>query len=143
MVSSFLVLYFLLSLVAFGKWYKYKQEQELLDLISWSAIGDHCRATGKTSYVGEPAIAVFSTQIDANIETKYRLSYEEDYAVVIKIIEDFQLDLMRSYFKRNRLIVKRKYSVSGKDYFIFALYVFCATISQSMRYPILRLCFAR
>ena len=124
MMSLLLVLYFLLSLVAFGKWYKYKKEKELLDLISWSAIGDYCRAMGRTSYVREPTVAVFNAQFDANIETKYRLSYEADYTVVIELIKDFQLDLMRSYFKRNRVIVKSKYAVSAMDYFMFALYVF-------------------
>lgn len=124
MVSSILILFFFVSCIAFWNWHKYSKEQQLRELISWSAIGDYSPVMGCYSYVREPVLAVFNAQYDKSIDPKYRMSFEEDQKCVTEIIEAFQQDIMRSYFRGQRIVIKSKYAVREETYFIFALYVF-------------------
>ena len=108
------------AIVAFGKWHKYEQEKQLRELISWSAIGDYCPVIGMYSYVRELLITVLDAQYNDAIDQKYRIT-EEERKYVIEIIEEFQQDIMRSYFKGQRIVIKSKYAVRNKEYFLFAL----------------------
>jgi hypothetical protein len=111
------------AIIAFGKWHKYEKEQRLRELISWSAIGDYCPAFNRYSYVVGPLIAVLNAQHNDAIDKKYRIT-EEEKQYAKKIIEEYQIDIMRSYFEGNRIVIKSKYAVPEKTYFMFALYVF-------------------
>ena len=123
MVSSLLILFFFVSCIAFWNWHKYSKEQQLRELISWSAIGDYSPVLGRYSYVSEPVSTMLNAQYNEAIGIKYRITKEER-KYVIEIIEEFQQDIMRSYFRGQRIVIKSKYAVLKKDYFLFALYVF-------------------
>ena len=127
MVSQLLYMLFgvfiLVAVISFGKWHKYSQEQQLRELISWSAIGDYSPVMGRYSYVSEPVFTVFNAQYNEAIDQKYRIA-EEDRKYVIEIIEEYQKDIMRSYFMGQRIVIKGKYEVQKETYFMFALYAF-------------------
>ena len=121
MFGGLVSVYVFLSIIAFYKWFLYAKDKQFLDMCSWSVIG---RSMGQTSYVRDQVIEVFNAQFDNDIEEQYRLSYEKDYEIVVKIVKDFQLDFMRSFFHGRRLVVKSKYSIYPNVYFILALYIF-------------------
>ena len=116
-------LFVLLAIIAFVKWHEYTQEKKLRDLVSWSAIGDYSPSLGRNSYVRELLFAVLNAQYNEDIDEKYRIT-EEEKQYVIEIIEDYQRDIMRSYFKGQNIVIKSKYVISGKDYFMLMLYTF-------------------
>lgn len=119
-ISIFIVL----SLVAFTKWRDLSKERKLRDLVAWSAIGDYNSVLGSHSYVRNLLMAVLNAQFDDAIDKKYRITGETEKQYVIHIIEDYQKDIMRSYFKGHLTIIKSKYAIDGKDYFMFMLYAF-------------------
>lgn len=119
-----LSIFILVALVAFSKWRDLSQERKLRELVSWSAIGDYSPVLGRHSYVRELLIAVLNAQFDDAIDKKYRITEAAEKQYVIKIIEDYQKDIMRSYFKGQLTIIKSKYVVDSKDYFMLMLYAF-------------------
>ena len=119
-----LSIFILASLVAFSKWRDLSKERKLRELVSWSAIGDYCPVLGRHSYVRALLIAVLNAQFDDAIDKKYRITEEAEKQHVIKIIEDYQKDIMRSYFKGHITIIKSKYAIDGEVYFMFMLYAF-------------------
>lgn len=123
-LTVLLGIFVLAAIIAFEKWHEYTQERELRDLVSWSAIGDYCPALGRHSYVRDLLIAVLNAQFDDAIEKKHRITDEADKPYVIEIIEDYQRDIMRSYFKGQLKIIKSKYSIRGEHYFMLTLYCF-------------------
>ena len=116
-------LFALVAIISFVKWHEYAQAQKLRDLVSWSAIGDYSPALGRNSYVRELLFTVLKAQRNEYIDEKYRID-EEEKQYVIEIIEDYQRDIMRSYFKGHLTMIKSKYVISGEDYFMLMLYSF-------------------
>jgi hypothetical protein len=112
------------SIIAFIKWYEYAKEKQLRDLVKWSAIGDYSPALGRYGYVRELLIVVLNAQFDDAIDKKYRITEESEKQYVIKIIEDYQKDIMHAYFKGQLTMIKSKYVIDRKDYFMFMLYAF-------------------
>ena len=122
-LAMLLTIFILATIVAFSKWHELSKERTLRNLVSWSAIGDYCPTIGRYSYVHELLYAVLNAQYDDAIDKKYRIT-EEEKNYVIEIIEEYQKDIMRSYFKGQSIVIKSKYAVCGEDYFMLALYVF-------------------
>ena len=120
LLGYILVIYFLLSLVAFGEWYKCKKEKKLRELIAWAATGDNNRS----SYTWELVNAIRGAQCSDAIDAKYRISDDAEWKYVREIIEEYQKDLMRSYFKGKTISVKSKDEMYGNEYFMFTLGVF-------------------
>ena len=116
-----LCIFVLATIVAFSKWRELSQERKLRELVSWSALGDYCPALSRYSYISKLLIAALNAQYDDSIDKKYRITEEADKKYVIEIIEEYQKDIMRSYFKGHMKLIKSKYAVSGKDYFLIAL----------------------
>lgn len=112
------------AIIAFSKWRELSQKKKLRDLVSWSAIGDYCPALGRNSYVRELLIAVLNAQYSDDIDKKHRITEEAEKRYVIEIIEEYQKDIMRSYFKGQLKIIKSKYVLFGEDYFMMMLYAF-------------------
>lgn len=123
-LAMLLTLFILVSITALGKWREYTQAQKLRDLVSWSAIGDYSPALGRHSYVRELLATILNAQFNDAIDKKYRITEESEKQYVIEIIEDYQRDIMRSYFKGNLKMIKSKYVIHGKDYFMLMLYIF-------------------
>lgn len=122
-LAMLLSVFIFVAIIAFGKWHEYTQAQKLRDLVSWSAIGDYSPALGRNSYVQELLFAVLNAQYNEVIDKKYRIT-EEEKQYVIEIIEDYQRDIMRSYFKGHLKMINSKYVILGKDYFMLMLYTF-------------------
>lgn len=118
-----LAIFILTAIVAFSKWRELSKERKLRDLVSWSAIGDYCPAVGRHSYVHELLFAVWNAQYIDSVDKKHRIT-EAEKEYVIEVIEAYQKDIMRSYFKGHLKLIKSKYEVIGKDYFMLALYSF-------------------
>lgn len=112
------------AIIALSKWRELSQERKLRDLVSWSAIGDYCPAIGRNSYDGELLITVLNAQYNEAIDKKHRIAEETEKQYVREIIEAYQKDIMRSYFKGQLKIIKSKYALFGKDYFMMMLYAF-------------------
>jgi hypothetical protein len=100
------------------------QERKLRDLVSWSAIGDFCPALGRYSYVSELYLAVLNAQYNDSIDKTYRILEESEKQYANEIIEAYQKDIMRSYFKGHLKLPKSKYVINTEDYFMLALYSF-------------------
>lgn len=113
--------YIFISFVAFLKWREYSQERKLRDLVSWSALGDYCPVFGSHSFVREPIIAVLNAQYNDSVDHKYRIIEESEKQFLGEIIEEYQKDIMRSYFKGHMKLIKSKYVVNGEDYFLISL----------------------
>lgn len=118
---SIFSVYFFLTIIAFSKWREYSQEKKLRDLVSWSAIGDYCPGLGRHSYVRELLIEVLNAQCNNAIDKKYSITEDSEKKCVIEIIEAYQKDIMRSYFKGQLIVIKSKYAISGADYFMISL----------------------
>lgn len=119
LVYYILSFFILLTIIAFSKWREYSREKKLRNLVSWSALGDYCPALGRYSYVQELLFSVLNTQ--NAVDKKYRITEETERQYIIEIIETYQQDLMRLYFKGYLKLIKSKYSVNGEDYFLIAL----------------------
>lgn len=114
----------LFAIIAFSKWYKYEKNQKLRELISWAAIGNYCPALGRYSYVNELIFYVLNAQHNNGIDQKYKITTDDEKTFVREILEYYQIEIMRSYFKKESIVIKSKYCVSNSDYFMFTLYVF-------------------
>lgn len=122
-LAMMLTAFIFVAIIAFAKWHKLSQERKLRDLVSWSAIGDYCPALNRHSYVRELLIAILNAQYNTAINQKHRIT-EDEKKCVIEIIEEYQKDIMRSYFKGQLKIIESKYAISGENYFMLALYSF-------------------
>lgn len=116
-------IFVLLAIVAFSKWRELSKERKLRELVSWSAIGDYCPTLGRYSYVHELLFAVWNAQYIDSVDKKYRIT-EAEKEYVIEVIEAYQKDIARSYFKGHLKLIKSKYEVRGEGYFMLALYGF-------------------
>lgn len=123
-LAMLLSVFVFVAVIAFEKWYKYAQEQKLRDLVSWSAIGDYSPSLGRHSYVSELLITVLNAQYNDAIDKKHRITEEAEKQYVNEIIEEYQKDIMRSYFKGYLKMIRSKYVVQGKDYFMLSMYAF-------------------
>jgi len=117
----FFAAYVFVSIAAFIKWREYSQEKKLRELVSWSALGDYSPALGRYSYLSELLYAVLNAQYDDAIDKKYRITEEFEKQYVREIIEEYQKDIMRSYFKGHLKLIKSKYVVNGEDYFLITM----------------------
>lgn len=113
----------LVAIIALSKWRELSKERTLRKLVSWSAIGDYCPSLGRHSYVRDLILAVQNAQYKDTIDKKYRFTEDEKHWAT-DIIEEYQTDIMRSYFKGQLKLIKSKYVVDGKDYFMLMLYIF-------------------
>lgn len=120
-LAYILAIFILSAFVAFGKWHEYSREKKLRDLVSWSVLGDYSPTLGRYSYVRELLVTVLNAQYNDEIDKKYRIIEETEKQYVIQIIEEYQKDIMRSYFQGHMTLIKSKYEVRGKDYFMIAL----------------------
>lgn len=118
-----LAIFIVVACVAFSKWRELSKERKLRELVSWSAIGDYCPALNRNSYVSEPFLTVWNAQYSKSIDKKHRITeVEKQYA--IEVIEAYQKEIARSYFKGHLKLITSKYVVRGEDYFMLALYGF-------------------
>lgn len=118
-----LAVFILVACVAFAKWCKLSKEQKLKELVAWSAIGDYCPALNRYSYESGPFLTVWNAQFGDAIDKKHRIT-EIEKKYVIEVIEAYQRDIARSYFKGHLKLITSKYVVRAEDYFMLALYGF-------------------
>ena len=123
-LTTLCVIFAFMAIIAFKKWHEASQERKLRNLVSWSAIGDHCPVSGSYGYMRDLITAVQNAQYEDSIDKKYRIADETEKQYMIEIVEAYQIDIMRSYFKGQLKLIKSKYVVEGNDYFMFMLYVF-------------------
>lgn len=121
--SILLGIFTLIAIVAFGKWKELIREKKLKELVEWSAIGDYSPALGRNSYTSDLYIAIHNAQFNEAIDKKYRFT-EGEKQYILEIIDAYQKDIMRSYFKGSLRLIESKYVVSGETYFMAAMYSF-------------------
>ena len=123
-LAMLLSIFVFVAIVAFSKWRELSQERRLRELVSWSAIGDYCPSLGRTSYIRDLIIAVLNAQCHEAIDKTHRITEESEKQYVNEIVEAYQKDIMRSYFKGQLKFIRSKYVVHGEDYFMLMLYAF-------------------
>lgn len=103
---------------------KYYQEKKLRELVSWSVIGDYCPTLGRYSYNSELLFVIVNAQYEYGIKKKYCIAEKTEEEYMREIIEEFQREMARSYFKGEHKTVKSKYVIWGKHYFMYSLQSF-------------------
>lgn len=131
---SIFSVYIMISVFAFEKWYKYSCEKKLWELVSWSAIGDYNPVLDNYSYIEEILIAALNAQYDDTVEKKYRISGDEEKRYLKEIIEEYQKEIMRTYFEGRLHLIKSKYAISKKDYFMIKLHDFLVHHQDDFRF---------
>lgn len=118
-LSMLFSVFVFVAIIAFEKWHKYSQEQQLRDLIAWSVSADnHSRCNLSLSeYIG-------NAQIKLSLPQECRISGSVEMDYMKEILTEYQKDLSQSYFKGRLRLIKSKYVVRGETYFMFALYAF-------------------
>jgi hypothetical protein len=122
-LASILSILILTTVVAISKWRELIQERKLREVVAWSAIGECCPTLGRNSYTSDLYIAIHNAQFNEAIDKKYRFA-EGEKQHILEIIDAYQKDIMRSYFKGSLRLIESKYVVSGEAYFMAAMYSF-------------------
>jgi hypothetical protein len=106
------------------KFYESHKEKELRKLVSWSVIGDYCPTLNSYSYNRELFITIMNTQHKYGIKKKYCITEETEEEYMREIIEEFQKEMARSYFRGVLKTVKGKYTIREEHYFMLSLFCF-------------------
>lgn len=101
----------------------YKKEK-LRELVSWSVIGDYCPILGRYSYISELTFKIANAEYEYEIKKEYCITEEIEKQYMREIIEEFQKETARSYFKGELRAIKSKYVIYGQDYFMILLHSF-------------------
>ena len=127
-------IYILLSFLAFYKWYQYSKDKKIRNLVSYSAIGDYNPTIGCHSYINDLIFHVKNAIFDNVIDKQYRLSEGNEEKYLREIVEAYQINVMRSYFRGSATLIKSKYSIDGNVYFLIMLHDFLATHSDDFKF---------
>lgn len=109
--------------VAFEKWHQYSQAQQLKSLVAWSIIPDHpfLDINGHEiplwSYIS-------NSQIQLNLPQEYRISGDNEWVWAKEIIDEYQNNLVLSYFKGDLTNIRSNGVIKGEAYFMNALQYF-------------------
>lgn len=119
LISAFILLFIYMSIWAFTTWRKLKNMERLNEQVAWSI----CESDGVRWNI--PLWAhLKNAQLHSNVSEQYRISEDEDWQNAKEIIERFQKELTQSYFNGKLWALKSIYNISGKDYFLYILYVY-------------------
>ena len=123
-LAYILAIFILAAIVAFSKWRELSKEIKLRDLVSWSVVRTkpyellvHAHDLPLWSYIS-------NAQIKFKLPQEYRISGDDEWDYAKEILEEYQKDLIQSYFKGHLKLIKSKYEVRGEDYFMCSLYAF-------------------
>lgn len=64
---------------------------------------------------------IHNAQIKLCIHKEYRISSDEEWRLAKEILQEFQTDLMQTYFKGNLRLPKSKYEITGEHFFMYRL----------------------
>ena len=96
----------------------YYREKKLKEFVSWIVVYNtplvHSHDMPLWMYV-------HNAQVRLDIPEEYRISNDEEWRFVREIIQEFQNDLMQSYFKGNLGVPKSKYYITEEYYFMYRL----------------------
>lgn len=98
------------------------KEKKLRDLVSFSVIGDYCPPLGRYSYVSAPYYVIMNAQNKYGIKKEYCITEKKENKYMHEIIEEFQKEMARSYFKGELKTIKSKYIMQGENYFMLLLH---------------------
>ena len=114
----------IITIIAITKWHDYSQERKLKELVSWCLIKEkpyellmHAHDLPLWAYIS-------NAQINLQVSQKYRIEGDEEWGFVKEILEEYQKDLTRSYFKGHLRMIKSKYAIDGDVYFMLTLQSF-------------------
>ena len=122
-LAMLLCIFIFVAIIAFRKWHELSLQQELKNLVVWSAICDHpFRAVSGHdlplwSYIS-------NAQIEFQLPQDYRITGDDEWCFAKEILEEYQTNLIRSYLIGNLKLIKSKYAIRGEDYFMLMLYAF-------------------
>ena len=119
LISAFVLLFIYGSIWAFTTWRKLRTMEKLKEWVAWSV----CESDG-IRWNLPLWVQLKDAQIHSHIQDKYRITGEEEWESVKEIIKRYQKDLTQSYFNGRLWELKSIYTISGKDYFIYMLYVY-------------------
>lgn len=119
LISAFIFLFICVLVWAFTTWRKLKNMERLKELVAWSI----CESDGVRWNI--PLWAhLKNAQLHSNVSEQYRIAGDEEWQDTKEIIERFQKELTQSYFNGQLWALKSVYNISGKDYFLYMLYVY-------------------
>lgn len=118
------VLVFVLILVVIfivGKLREYYREKKIKELVSWIEVYDAPYSHCSHGHDMPLWMYIHNAQIKLNTQKEHRICNEEEWKFVKEIIQEFQNDLMQSYFKGNLGVPKSKYYITKEYYFMYRL----------------------
>ena len=118
-----LSIFIFVACIAFSKWCELSRNRKLRDLVSWCVVKEkygellvHAHDLPLWAYIKNAQIK--------SLAKEYHISGDEEWAFVKEILEEYQRDLIQSYFKGHLSLMKSKYEIDGEVYFMFSLYAF-------------------
>jgi hypothetical protein len=120
-ISAAIFLLIVSSVWAFTTWRNLKNAETLKEWVAWSVCKDD-NIRGNMPLWSH----LKNAQIHTNIPDEYRIAGEEEWESVKEILSRYQKNLCQAYFNGELWTLNGKtiYSIQGKDYFIFMLYVY-------------------
>lgn len=119
LISAFVFLFICILIWTFATWRKLKNMENLKEWVTWSV---H-ESDGARWNI--PLWAhLKNAQLHSNVSEQYRIAGDEEWQTAKDIIEIYQKNLTKSYFENRLWALKSIYGISGKDYFMFMLYVY-------------------
>lgn len=118
-ISVLIFLLIVASIWAITTWRKLKDMEHIKEWVAWSV----CESDNIRYNI--PLWAhLKDAQIHAHICDEYRIAGEEEWESAKEIIQRYQKNLTKSYFNGQLWALKSIYGISGKDYYIYMLYVY-------------------
>lgn len=139
-IASILFLLVVTLILAFTTWRKLKAAEQLKSCVAWSV----CESDGIRWNI--PLWAhLKNAQAKSNIAETYKIIGDEEWAAAKEIIAKYQTELTRSYFD-GRLwtlpcldTLQSIYEITGKDYFLYMLYVYLCENENYGQHHVFRL----
>lgn len=122
MIEAFIFLFAVVLVWGFSKWRNLRKLEQLREWIYWASSKNN-----NARYSMSLLQHFKNEQIKAKIPDPYRVSGDEEWEFVEKILKEYQLDLMYAFFEGRAAIIKDKLSVNencNTSYFVFSLYIF-------------------
>lgn len=117
--SAFILLFVCASIWAFTTWRKLKNMENLKEWVAWSIY----ESDGIRWNI--PLWAhLKNAQLHSNVSEPYRIAGDEEWQSAKDIIARYQKELAQSYFDGRLWALRSIYGITGKDYFIYMLYVY-------------------
>lgn len=118
-ISALIFIFVCISVWAFTTWRKLKNTENLKEWVAWSV----SESDGVRWNI--PLWAhLKNAQLHSNISDEYRIASDEEWEYAKEVIVRYQKNLVKSYFNGQLWSLKSIYGISGKDYFLFMLYVY-------------------